>query len=179
VTSALLIVLSWSRAQHATVTYENTFSRPPPRLARHRPGLAGLRWRREWELHPGVRSASRLSLGKRAANRARDGLSSWIVVAWTCALMAVGIAAALRPDDRTGPVTVLGLVLSCVAVVELPLVLMATRPADQTAAELALHDLDSTRPAAAAIKDLRDEVQRLRGDLTGRAARLQTSSKQS
>jgi uncharacterized membrane protein len=93
--------------------------------------------------------------------------------------MAVGIAAALRPDDRTGPVTVLGLVLSCVAVVELPLVLMATRPADQTAAELALHDLDSTRPAAAAIKDLRDEVQRLRGDLTGRAARLQTSSKQS
>ena len=59
------------------------------------------------------------------ADRARDGLSSWIVVAEACAVVAVGIAAALRPDDRTGPVTVVGLVLSGVAVVELPLVLMA------------------------------------------------------
>lgn len=95
-----------------------------------------------------------------------------------CAPVAVGIVAALRPDDRTGPVAVLGRVVSGVAVVELSLVLMPARRADRTAAELALHDLDSTLCAAAAIKDLRGEVERLRGNLAGLAARLHTSSKQ-
>jgi uncharacterized membrane protein len=162
----------------AIMTSGDSLSRPPPRPARHRPGLVGLRPRRGWELHPGVRSEARLSLAERAADRARDGLGSWTFVVAAAVLVSAGVVMAVRYDDHVGTVAVLALVLSGVAVVELSLVLMTARRTDQSAAELAVYDLESDRRAAAEVAVLRDELEWLRGDLARLAARVETSSQQ-
>jgi len=123
-----------------------------------------------------VRSDELLSLGERAADRARDGLGSFTFAAGAAVLIGVTIVLAVRHDDRAGPVAVLGLALSGLTLVELSLLLMAARRADRTAAESALYELESDRRAAAGVGELRDEVERLRGDLARLAARMETSS---
>ena len=48
------------------------------------------RWNNKWELHPGVRKQSDLSLGERAADRMRNAMGSWpfvfgffaVMIAW-------------------------------------------------------------------------------------------------
>jgi uncharacterized membrane protein len=146
----------------------------PPRTGRHRVGLASLRPRRGWELHPGVRSDRGLSWAERAADRARDALGSWAFVAATAVVATVGVGVAVGRDGA-GPVTALGLALSGAAVVELSLVLVAAARADRTAAEVALHDLESDRHTAATLDELRQEVARLGDDLAWLTARLETS----
>jgi uncharacterized membrane protein len=160
------------------VTSGNSTDSSGSRPVRHRPGLAGLRPRRGFELHPGVRSNDRLSRGERAADLARDGLGSWIFAAAGGVLVIVGIVMAVRWDEDVGLVPTLLVVLSGLALVELSLVLMAARRAARTAGEVALYDLESDRRAAAAVEELRDEVERLRGDLARLIARLQTSGQQ-
>ena len=123
-----------------------------------------------------MRSDELLSLGERAADRARDGLGSFTFAAGAAVLIGVTIVLAVRHDDRAGPVAVLGLALSGLTLVELSLLLMAARRADRTAAESALYELESDRRAAAGVGELRDEVERLRGDLARLAARMETSS---
>jgi uncharacterized membrane protein len=93
-------------------------------------------------------------------------------------LVSAGVVMAVRYDDHVGTVAVLALVLSGVAVVELSLVLMTARRTDQSAAELAVYDLESDRRAAAEVAVLRDELEWLRGDLARLAARVETSSQQ-
>jgi uncharacterized membrane protein len=172
------MVLSSGPSQHGTVI-SGTSSSPSPRLARHRPGLVGLRPRRGWELHPGLASGGRLSLGDRAADRARDALGSWTFVAVAAGLVGVGVVMAIRHDEGAGPVAVLGLALSGVAVLGLSLLLMAARRADRNAVRLALHDLESSRCEAATIDEIRGEVTRLHADLARLAARLDTSRQRS
>ena len=53
--------------------------------------------------------------------------------------------------------------------------LMAARRTDGTAAEVALHDLESHRHAEAGIDELRDEVARLCDELVRLTARLDSS----
>ena len=55
---------------------------------------------------------------------------------------------------------------------ELLLVLMAARRADRTAAELARHELESIRRAAAGIDEVRGEVVQVREDVARLVARL-------
>jgi uncharacterized membrane protein len=140
--------------------------------ARHRIRLVGVR--RRWELHPGFRSDLELSVGERAADRVRAVLGSWPFLAAAAALLGVGIGAAVAQDDRVGPAVALGLVLGGIAVVELLLVLMAARRTDRIAGELALHELESIRRAAAGIHEVRDDVAELREDLARLVARLDT-----
>ncbi len=104
-------------------------------------------------------------MGERAADGVRDALGSWPFLAVAVALVGVGIDAAVAYDDRAGPAAALGLVLGGLAVVELLLVLMAVRRADRTAGELALHELESMRRAAAGIHEVRDDVAALREDV--------------
>jgi hypothetical protein len=68
-------------------------------------------------------------------------------------------------------------VLSGLVLVELSIGLMTARRTDEVAGEVALYDLESDRRSAAAVEDLRDEVERLRGDLARLTARLQTSAR--
>jgi uncharacterized membrane protein len=149
-----------------------TATDPTPRPVRHRLHPAGVRLRRGWELHPGVRSDDELSVGERAADGVRDALGSWPFLAVAVALVGVGIDAAVAYDDRAGPAAALGLVLGGLAVVELLLLLMAVRRADRTAGELALHELESMRRAAAGIHEVRDDVAALREDVARLVVRI-------
>lgn len=145
---------------------------PLSRAARHGPGPTGLRPRRGWELHPGVRSGGRLSRGERAANLLRDGLGAWGFAAAAAGLAGAGIVVTLRRDGGD-PFAVLVAVMSGAALVELSVLLMAARRADRTAGEVALYDLSSARREAAAVQELREEVERLRTELAALTARLQ------
>ncbi len=115
-------------------------------------------------------------MSERAADTARDVAGSWTFVVAAGGWAAVGIVEAVQHDRQVGPVAVLGLVLSGMALVGLSLVLMAARRADRIAGEVAVHQLDSDRRAAAGIEELRDEVEQLRGDLAWLTARLETSA---
>jgi uncharacterized membrane protein len=119
-----------------------------------------------------VRSGDELSMGERTADGVRDALGSWPFLAVAVALVSVGIDATVAYDDRAGPTAALGLVLGGLAVVELLLVLMAVRRADRTAGELALHELESMRRAAAGIHEVRDDVAALREDVARLVVRL-------
>jgi uncharacterized membrane protein len=121
-----------------------------------------------------VRSDAELSVGERAAEGVRDALGSWPFLALAVALVGVEIGDAVAHDGRAGPATVLGLILGGIAVMELLLVLIAARRATRTAAELALHELESIRRAAAGIDDVRDEIAQVREDLARLVARLDT-----
>jgi uncharacterized membrane protein len=171
------MVLSSARSDDATVTADKILPHPPDGQAGHRPTPVGLRQRRSWELHPGVRSRSRLPLRERAADMARDVVGSWTFVAAAGGLVAVGIVTAVRHDRQAGPVAVLGLVLSGLALVGVSLVLMAAGRADRITGEVALHQLDSDRRAAAGIDEVRDEVDQLRGEVARLTARLETANR--
>jgi hypothetical protein len=137
----------------------------------HASALAGLRRMRGWELHPGVRSGDRLSRGERAADLARDRLGSWVVTLAGAAVAGWGVALI----GQAGRAVVVGMMLCGQLLTGLSLLLMAMRRADRTASELALYELESDQRAAAAVAELRDEVDRLRGELAGLTARLQRS----
>jgi uncharacterized membrane protein len=98
-------------------------------------------------------------------------MGSWTAATVGAGLFGVGIVLTVRRDAATGT----SVVLSGLAVVALSIVLMTSKRLDDTAAQVALYDLESDRRAAVAIEELRDEVERLRGDLARLTARVQTS----
>lgn len=158
-----------------TVTATDPLRDPATPPTRHRLHLTGLRPRRGWELHPGVRSDTQLSAGERTADRVRDALGSWPVLA--AAVVLVGIGAAGGHGQREWPATALGLLLGGLALAESSLMLMAARRADRTASEAALHDLDSLRRAASGVHEVRDEVEQLRSELARLNVRLERSAR--
>jgi hypothetical protein len=101
---------------------------------------------------------------------ARDLLGSWSFAAVVVAVACAGLVPAARQDE-----TAVAVVLSGLAVVELSVVLMTARRLDNVTSDVALYDLDSGRRSAAAIEELRREVERLRNDLARLTARLQTA----
>jgi hypothetical protein len=117
-----------------------------------------------------VRSYDGLTRRERATDRARDLLGSWIAATVGAGLVGTGILLTVRRDAAGMTVVLSGLV-----VVSLSIVLMTSRRLDDTATEIALYHLESDRRAAVAIEELRDEVERLRGDLARLTARVQSS----
>jgi hypothetical protein len=88
----------------------------------------------------------------------------------------VGVAAVLT--DRHGgnhPSVVLGVVLTGVVLVELPLLFMLVDHADRTATELAIRQLESDKQMAAEISELADNEARLAIELARLNARLRAS----
>jgi len=146
----------------------------PPSSAQHRLGLVGLRRAEGWELHPGVRSADGRD---RAADLARDVLGSWTFAVVAAALVVASVVMSVRRDHAAGAASLLNVVVSGLVLLELSVVLMTARRSDEMAGEVALFELESDRRSAAAVEDLRDEVERLRGDLARLTARLQTSAR--
>jgi uncharacterized membrane protein len=132
---------------------------------------------RGWGPHPGVRSGTRLTIGERAAEVVLRAAGSWTYLAALTVAIAVAVATVVGRDDRAGPVALLSLVLSALALLEVSLVLMAARRAERTTTEAALYDLDQGRRATAVAEDLRGEVQRLHADLARIAAQAERSAR--
>ncbi len=135
------------------------------------PVTLGLRTPSGWDGHPGVRSGRRLGGGDHAAELLVRVAGSWCFLAVVIIGTGAGAAVTVLRDSRAGPVALLGLVLSALALVEVSLVLVAIRRADRIACDVARYHLDQARRAGAVVDELRDEVQRLRTDLARVAAR--------
>lgn len=104
-------------------------------------------------------------------------VGTWAFAATTVAVVAV----AFLLTDRQGgerPLVVLGVVLSGVVLVELPLLFMLVGHADRTAAELAIHQLESDKQMAAEITELADNEARLAIELARLNARLRAAEQQ-
>jgi hypothetical protein len=91
--------------------------------------------------------------------------------------ITVAVALAIRRDAGSGEVARLSLVLSGLALLEVSVVLMATRRRERNSAEAALYDLDQSRRATAVAEDLRGEVERLHADLARLAAQTARSAR--
>jgi uncharacterized membrane protein len=110
------------------------------------------KWRSKWELHPGVRKHSDLSLGERAADRMRNAMGSWpfvfgffaVMIAWaltnTWLLERVLHHKAFDPY----PYILLNLFLSMMAGVQAAALLIAAKRSDAIASEVAVHTAANT-----------------------------------
>lgn len=146
----------------------------PPLPPRHRPGFIGLHRRRGWELHPGVRAGSELTRRERAADWLGDRIGSWTFVVAAGVVLGVVLVVAVRPGVHDGPVAVLGVVVAGLVLLDLSVVLMVVRRADRSAAELALQRLEATRRAAAELRDLGDQLDRMSVELGRLTARVRS-----
>lgn len=97
-----------------------------------------------WHFHPHVRSGNELSAGERAADLMRNGMGSWFFVFGALAFLGLWIAIALLrvlPIDNP-QLTILNLILSCVAALQGAILLIAAKRADQVSAEMAKYHLE-------------------------------------
>jgi uncharacterized membrane protein len=150
----------------------------PPRPPELRAGLTGLRRRRRWELHPGVRSPERLPRRERAAAWIGDRIGSWTFVLVMAVLLEVGMIAAIRRDEVDGAVAVLGVVVSGLVLLDLSILLMTIRRADRTAEELAMHHLEATGRTAAEMAELGGQLERLAVEVARLNARIRAWQEQ-
>jgi uncharacterized membrane protein len=140
--------------------------------------LTGLRRRRRWELHPGVRSPERLPRRERAAAWIGDRIGSWTFVLVMAVLLEVGMIAAIRRDEVDGAVAVLGVVVSGLVLLDLSILLMTIRRADRTAEELAMHHLEATGRTAAEMAELGGQLERLAVEVARLNARIRAWQEQ-
>ena len=119
-----------------------------------------------WHLHPGVRSGAQLTLGERAADRMRNGMGSWGFVFGALAFLGLWILVAeTRLVTIDNPqLTILNLVLSCVAALQGAILLIAAKRSDQVASELAQHDYDTDSRAEQLIETLCASLDALRAE---------------
>jgi uncharacterized membrane protein len=141
----------------------------PPRTRAENPGAAD---------RSGARSGGAdASPGRRpgAAERTTDlvcrAVDSWAYLAPLATGITVAAAVAVPGGSR--PVALVGLGVSALAAVEIPVVLMAGRRAERIAAEVAHQHLDQGRRVAAVAEELRAEMRRLHDELARIAAQTE------
>lgn len=129
-----------------------------------------------WQRHPGVRSGQELTRGEIAADRMRNGMGSWFFVFSALGFLGLWIliaeTRALRIDNPQ--LTILNLVLSCVAALQGAILLIAAKRSDQISSELARHDYE----ADIASRELLTVLQADFAALTARHAELTTQHAQ-
>jgi uncharacterized membrane protein len=112
-----------------------------------------------------------------AAGRTTDllcrAVGSWTYLALLAA--GIGVAAAVAVPGGGRPVALVGLGVSALAAVEVPVVLMAGRRAERIAADVAHHHLDQGRRVAAVAEELRAEMRRLHAELARIAAQAEVA----
>lgn len=110
-----------------------------------------------WHRHPGVRSGSDLTLGERAADQMRNGMGSWPFVLAALGFLGVWILVAefhVAQIDNS-QLTILNLVLSCVAALQGAILLIAAKRSDQVSSELAQHDYEADVSSRQLLIELR------------------------
>jgi len=108
-----------------------------------------------WQRHPGVRGEAALTVGERAADRLRNGMGSWPFVFGALLFLAGWMAGNRNVGFDPYPFILLNLILSCLAALQGAILLIAARRSDQISAELAMHDYETDRDAAAAIEQIK------------------------
>ena len=121
-----------------------------------------------WRRHPGVRHDPDLTLGERAADRLRNGMGSWAFVLGALVFLVGWMIGNRGVGFDPYPFILLNLVLSCVAALQGAILLIAARRSDQIAAELAMHDFNTTLSTAERV----EEIHRLLADIDERMPRL-------
>lgn len=119
-----------------------------------------------WHEHPGVRAASQLTLGERAADRLRNGMGSWSFVSGALVFLAVWMAFNGRRGFDPYPFILLNLLLSCLAAMQGAILLIAARRADQISSELALHDYQTDCRSAELLERVVAELAEVRAGLS-------------
>ena len=111
---------------------------------------------RGWHRHPGVRSDGELTLGERSADKMRNTMGSWAFVFGALGFLAVWILVAeTRIVHIDNPqLTILNLVLSCVAALQGAILLIAAKRSDQISSELAQHDYATDQDAKTVLDAL-------------------------
>lgn len=112
-----------------------------------------------WHRHPGVRSGSDLTLGERSADRMRNGMGSWPFVFAALGFLGLWILVAeyrLAPIDNP-QLTILNLVLSCVAALQGAILLIAAKRSDQNSGELAQHDYEADVESRRLLTEMRED----------------------
>jgi len=98
-----------------------------------------------------------LTSGQRAADAMRNGMGSWPFVITALCFLAMWVL-----SDGWGidvfPWILLNLLLSCVAALQAPIILMAVKRADEVAAALAKHDADVNVEAEKRIEELQARI---------------------
>lgn len=103
-----------------------------------------LRARHLWHRHPAVRSGSDLTLGERSADIMRNGMGSWNFVFGALLFLGGWIGAAETGIPIDNPqLTILNLVLSCLAALQGAILLIAAKRSDQISSELAMHTYEN------------------------------------
>lgn len=124
-----------------------------------------LRAHRLWHRHPGVRSGDQLTLGEHSADIMRNGMGSWAFVFGALLFLAGWIGAAEIGIPIDNPqLTILNLVLSCLAALQGAILLIAAKRSDQVSAELADHDYQTNVETKQLVDDLRAQVAALRAE---------------
>jgi uncharacterized membrane protein len=98
-------------------------------------------------------------------------VGSWAYLGLLAAGIAVAATVAVPAGSR--PVALVGLGVSALAAVEVPVVLLAGRRAERIAADVAHHHLDQGRRVAAVAEELRAEMRRLHDELARIAAQAE------
>ncbi len=111
-----------------------------------------------WDHHPGVRSHGDLTRGERAADHLRNVMGSWRFVFGFLAFMALwallNTAFLVFGQWDAYPFILLNLFLSMLAGLQGAILLIAAKRADQISSELAQHDYETDRRAAARIEEV-------------------------
>jgi uncharacterized membrane protein len=98
-------------------------------------------------------------MGERAADAMRNGMGSWGFVFGSLAFLAGWITSAEVGIPIDNPqLTILNLILSCVAALQGAILLIAAKRSDQIASELARHDYDADTEALALVRELHAEL---------------------
>jgi len=141
----------------------------PPRIRAENPGAADRSGARGGAADPSP--GQRPGAGERTTDVVSRAVGSWAYLA----LLAAGItvAAAVAVPGGSRPVALVGLGVSALAAVEVPIVLMAGRRAERIAADVAHHHLDQGRRVAAVAEELRVEMRQLHDQLARIAAQTE------
>lgn len=135
-------------------------------------------WQQQWARHPAVRTGEQLSLGKRAADKMRNGMGSWpfvfaffgFMITWAVVNSVLHFGGSSGFDPY--PYILLNLFLSMLAGVQAAALLIAAKRADSIASEIAVHtekntddiktllqqNTDLTRAVEALTRQVHDQV---------------------
>jgi uncharacterized membrane protein len=113
-------------------------------------------WLSHWDRHPGVRSGDDLTFGERAADKMRNSMGSWAFVGSALLFLALWMLFNSLAVKNQGfdpyPYILLNLTLSCLAAMQGAILLIAAKRSDQISSELANHDYETDKQAAARIE---------------------------